>query len=433
MRRAPRGPGPTLFTLVSAVGFACVDEVRLEIVPPWSEEVVGVVALLDENNTPLLGGPIRFEGRRVIPLETSIEKPYRLWAETFPTGTAELGESCALSHFEGQDLPRGEAWVSPPLDPEDRAASLEATMIPRPIALRSSCTTAPSMCDRLRIVERKVPDVSADLHSAAYLAPGRYLVGGILEGTEHLSVLGLLEDGRLTPIPLGDHVDAFDRISLEPDGTCWASTVNGNLVALDASHQVVARRTLGGKEASSVGDGAIYAIPPGGTVRRYTTTATHSTDTGSRRGLVRMIGSNGRLYAHDGVHLDVYQDGAWRDDVAPSDRLDEGRFSVQGERLTIFTPGGIFTRPTPTADWVPISAPFRTHFGGWWRPNLLVALTDTNQIALYDGRQWCRPILQTSSDLKDLSLSPDGREALIPGSNFSMMGSPLVVELHLDE
>lgn len=431
------GPGPGRgrlgLPLLAATCGACVAEVQLEIVPPWSDQVVGLVTLYDPNNTPLLSGPVRFEGRRAIPLQTSLETPYRLWAETFPMGTAELGPSCALSHSEGQDLPQGEAWLSPPLDPADRTATLEPTMIQRPVALRSSCPAPPTVCDRLRVVESKVPDLSADLHSAVYLAPGRYLVGGILEGPDHLSALGLLDDGRFIPTPLGDHVDAFNRISLEADGTSWASTINGNLVALNAAHQRVAAHTLGGREASSVGDGAIYAIPPGGTVHRYTRTSTRSTDTGSRRGLIRMIGAGGRLYAHDGVHLDVYQDGAWRDDEAPSDALGDGRFSAQGERLTIFTPGGIFTRPTLDAAWIPVSAPFRTHYGAWWRSDLLIALTETNQIALYDGQRWCQAVVQTSSDFKDVALDPEGRVALIPGSNFSMMGSPLVVELHLDE
>ena len=433
MKAVTRGRRPPLIGLLSASCGACVAEVQLEIVPPWPEQVVGVVAVLDENNTPLLARPIRFEGRKAIPVETSVDRAYHLWAETFPAETTELAATCELSHSGGHELPPGEGWVSPSLQPEDRTTSFQATTAPRPIALRSSCLPPPTVCDRLRITERKVPDLSADLHSAAYLGPGRYLVGGILEGEPPLSVLGLLEEGRLNPSTLGGHVDAVDRISLERDGTSWASTINGNLLALDADRRLIAALPLSGKEASSTGDGGIYVIASGGTVRRYTTTATLSTETGSRRGLVRLIAGGDRLYAHDGGHLDVYQNGAWRDDVTPSDQLGQGRMSVQGERLTIFTPDGIFTRPTPRDDWIPISARFRTHFGGWWRPDLLVALTETNQIALYDGRQWCLPVLQTSSDLKGLALSPDGREALVAGSNFSVMGSPLVVELHLDE
>lgn len=430
------GLDPRWLRLLPALSLACgacVAEVELEIEPPWSDQVVGVVALFDANNNPLLSGPVRFEGRQVIPLETSLEAPYRLWAETFPIGAAELGPSCALSHLDGQELPRGEAWVSPPLAPSDRTTTLEPTMTPRPVALRSSCSAPPTVCDRLRVVERRVPDLSADLHSAVYLAPGRYLVGGILEGSDHLSVLGVLEAGRLRPTPLGGHVDAFARISLEADGSSWASTTNGNLVALNSAHQLVVAHTLGGREASSIGDGAIYAIPPNGTVQRYTRTATRSTDTGSRRGLVRMVGSGGRLYAHDGLHLDVYQDGAWSSDDAPSDTLGDGRLSAQGERLTIFTPDGIFTRPNTDAAWIPISAQFHAHYGAWWGPNLLIALTDTNRIALYDGQRWCQATVQTSSDFKDVAPDPDGRVALIPGSNFAMMGAPLVVELHLDE
>lgn len=416
-------------------GVGCVREVELEIVPPWSDGVRGVLVLLDRHDGALLERPLRFEGRGPIPLSASVDQPYRIWAETFPAEAPALGDTCELTYVEGEELPAGDAWISAELETGARTAVLEATKIARPLSLKTRCPPRRSRCERLRVLEYRIDGLNGDLYGVSMLGPNEALLGGVGEAT-FLSSLGIIRDGLYTPVELGAFEDAVGRLDYQPGRGGWMSTLNGNLAALGPDASIRARFALGGREVTTRGDpDQGYALYPGpGHVRRYTPTSTTGVPVGSPDRLRRLVAVGPRLYAHDGSRV-LYsdQDGTWSTDTPPGDELGDGEFSVQGERLTLFSPRGIFTRRAPGQAWEPLAAPFPAIFGGWWNDVVFLAVDTNNLVHLHDGYEWCTVVIQSRSDFKAAAFSPDRREAMVAGSNLGAEGAPLLVHLILDE
>jgi hypothetical protein len=412
---------------------SCSGEVSIQIEPAWPEDRDGVMLAIDLDGQPI-GPPIAFHGRTLPLTWFETNRPFRIWVDTYARDAIpELFDaSCTLGYTGqlGDRLEPGAAYESEVLDPsEPRTTTFGAAIEPRPVEVFLHCPPGPDVCADLSLTDLS-PRIDSDLHAVAVLDDDALLIGGIAEQPRQ-SFLGRIDPDRsLTTFDLGARSTAILHLAIEPL-RAWAST-SGLVIALGSDGRPSAE--VADRIAKQVGYSdtlGLYALDRRGQLIRLTDSSTAGIIAGDRVSLQAIAAAPDRIYAHDGASLSSWNGSAWAPDGPPASTLADYQIVVQGAKVGLFGPAGVWTRDDPLSEWRAISTPNPVTTDGFWRSWILVS-TAVNTLELWDGDAWCVVTLPRSSRLNAIAISRDDRRAIAVGSNFDSAGDPLVIELTAD-
>ncbi len=400
---------------------------RLELVPPWPDDQVAVVAVLSKNGA-VEGAPRVYRTGDAIELRVDTEQPRRILVRTYPAADAggpDFGRCGVAIGGEGLEAPEPlDSWISTPIQ-RGEPIELVRQGAPTPIDVRlPGCSDDPTLlCDRIILTPIEVPltgnftgvAVPSDAAAFALLADDA--------GPDRRLLRLDAASGAVRTIDLGGGA-VPQAISTDHHGVTWVALRDGRVMALDEAGRIAwtVETGLSAPKVAAGYDGTVIAYDPSAALEVRTTSTIAAARDDLPPGVEDLfIVDSDRMVAVVEGGLHVRDATVWS--LEFSDPQVGAGWSGFGDDMWLGAIGAfqLLVREEASRSWSPISAPPTAQFTASGavrlRSERILAVADVGYAGLVVEGRTCQIGVGTLRPLVGVDAAPGGAFAVIVGEN----------------